>query len=115
MTQFGLTAEITRDPDAVTLTVPTENTRNFVYGIRIERQLIAAFSAAETTRPDAKRPHIWVARICFSDGSSGYDVMGFTREQIIDDVLVQYGRYQALVQSNATSLYLQSPDPKPAA
>lgn len=114
MATRGLHAEVTREEHAVTLTVPAENTRNFVYGVGVERQYVAAFSAAEATQPEARRPHIWIARTRFSDGSAGYDVMGFTEDQLIGDVLTQYGRYQVLVQSNVTALYLGSPDPGPA-
>ena len=50
------------------------------------------------------------ARTYFNDVSGGYDVMGFTRDQIIGDVLVQFDRYLALVHSAGSQLYLKAPE-----
>jgi len=47
----------------------------------------------------------------FADGSRGYDLMGLSSSQVINDILNHFERYQALVTSEATALYAQSPDP----
>ncbi|WP_158045929.1 BCCT family transporter [Skermanella pratensis] len=97
--------------DGIALTVPAIEVRSFVYGVRPIRQLLPAYTAAQAASTEERRPHSWAARTFFSDGSRGYDVMGFTRDQIISDVVGQYERYQALTQSKATALYITSPDP----
>ncbi|WP_062225640.1 BCCT family transporter [Aureimonas frigidaquae] len=106
-------AVVERDDSAgsVQLTVHSSTTRNFVYGVQPVAQLALAFSAAEVTRPDARRSHVWSARTVFADGSRGYDVMGFTRDDMLADVLAQFERYQVLTSEPSTQLYATSPDP----
>ena len=109
----GQEATLSRDPSgAVILTVPAENVRNFVYGVRPVRELTAAFSASDLMGAERRRPYVWVARTEFSDGSIGYDIMGLQRDQIIDDALRQYEQYRTLFQSKEASIFLKSPDPE---
>ena len=72
------------------------------------------FSAGDASRPDARREQVWVARTVFSDGSRGYDVADFNRDDLISDVLAQFERYRVLTEAPSTSLYTASPDPTPA-
>ncbi len=112
MERRGVVAFVEKDEDGgSTLTVPSENTRNFVYGVAPKAQLAPAFSAADATRPDTKRRQVWSAQTIFSDGSRGYEVMSFTREDILADVLAQFERYQILTSAKSTALYVASPDP----
>lgn len=106
----GKRTEVVADGEALTLTVFAEGTRNFVYGIRPQARRVATFTAA-ATKNESTRPHEWQVRTVFSDGSSGYDILGLSSAQVIHDILTQYERYQALVTSTATALYAGSPDP----
>ncbi|MFD2237416.1 BCCT family transporter [Aureimonas populi] len=108
----GLAASVARDAEGGTmLTVEARETRNFVYGVTPVRQLAMTFSAAEASRPDKRRAQVWSGHTVFSDGSRGYEVMGFTKDDIIADVLAQFERYQILTSAPATALYAASPDP----
>jgi len=111
----GLSAEMA-DGDAgqTVLTVRADGIRNFVYGVEPSSQPAMAFSAADAGRPADQRRLIWSARTVFSDGSRGYNVMGFTKADVLADVLAQFERYQVLTQAQSTQLYAASPDPKPA-
>jgi choline/glycine/proline betaine transport protein len=102
------TAEVTvnEETGSVTLSAPAEGVRDFVYGVQPARHRLPAFSAFEAARMDTRQE----ARTFFSDGSRGYDVMGMTREQIIADVLVQFERYLALVQTPEASLVAGAPE-----
>jgi choline/glycine/proline betaine transport protein len=112
MRRRGLAATVEPDGDGgIALTIPSDQVRSFVYGLRPQSHLLAAFSAAEAARPEQRRPRRWEARTWFSDGSRGYDTLGFTQDQMIADVLTQYERYRSLVHSSATALYIASPDP----
>jgi choline/glycine/proline betaine transport protein len=107
----GRPAHVARQDDGMlTLTVPAEGARDFSYGIQAQRHLLPVFSAAGTTGSDARRPHEWHARTVFPGGRAGYDVMGCTAAQLINDVLTQFERYQAIVSSRETALYVGSPD-----
>jgi choline/glycine/proline betaine transport protein len=113
LSRRGADVSVSRDDDeGVALTVVAAGTRNFVYRVQPVQQLAMAFSAADATRPEAKRPQVWLARTSFSDGSRGYDIMGFTREDVLADVLAQFERYQILTQAQSASLYAASPDPR---
>ena len=107
---FEATVEKGEDGSA-TLTVTAEATRNFVYGVEPTPHLAPAFSAAEVSRSAAKRRQIWSARTVFSDGSRGYEVMDFSKDDILADVLAQFERYQILMTAPSTALYVASPDP----
>ncbi|HEV7415893.1 MAG TPA: BCCT family transporter, partial [Tianweitania sediminis] len=112
LSKRGADASVSHDEDkGVALTVLAEGTRNFLYRVSPVHQLAMAFSAADAARPDARRRQIWSARTSFSDGSRGYDVMGFSKDDVLADVLAQFERYQILTNARSTSLYAASPDP----
>ncbi|MFZ5738697.1 MAG: BCCT family transporter [Pseudomonadota bacterium] len=94
---------------SVSLNVPAEGVRDFVYGVRPVAYRLPAFSPAEATHSGFR----YEARTFFSDGSRGYDVMGMTRDQVIADVLAQFDRYLQLVTSPAASLAVGAPEHTP--
>ncbi|WP_422569997.1 BCCT family transporter [Antarcticirhabdus aurantiaca] len=113
LSQGGLACGVETGSDgSVTLTVEAEGTRNFVYGIAPVSHPTMVFSATDASRSDARREHAWAARTVFSDGSRGYDVAGFSREDLIADVLAQFERYRVLTSAPSTALYAASPDPQ---
>lgn len=94
------------DMENVSLVVPAEGVRDFVYGVSRVAQRLPVFSALDAAQADERHE----ARTFFSDGSRGYDIMGMTREQIIIDVLAQFERYQRQVQSQKAALYAGAPE-----
>jgi len=91
---------------SVSLALSAESQRDFVYGVHKAEHKMPAFSAHDATRPEYR----YEARTWFADGSSGYDVMGLTRDQIIADVLAQFERYLTLVASPASQLLSVAPE-----
>ncbi|MEO9336632.1 BCCT family transporter [Mesorhizobium sp. SB112] len=91
---------------AVSLTAPADDVRNFSYGVQRAEHKLPAFSAFEAAKMELR----YEARTFFSDGSRGYDIMGMSEDQIINDVLVQFERYLALTQSTETSLVTAAPE-----
>jgi choline/glycine/proline betaine transport protein len=100
----------TGEPDTAQLTIQADNQRNFVYGVELRARRVASFTAA-AARNEQARPQEWQVRTVFADGSRGYDLMGLSSSQVINDILNHFERYQSLVTSEATALYAQSPDP----
>lgn len=96
---------------AVVLKVPSDRSRDFVYGVQPSSRQVAAFSVPETASPGL----CFEARTFFSDGSMGYDLMGMTSDQIISDVLTQFDRYRQLVSLPATALLVGAPGHEPEA
>ncbi len=107
----GLDAEAERTEEGATLTVRAKSTRNFVYGVVPMSQPVMVFSPSQATKPDERSGRIWAARTVFSDGSRGYDVSAFQREDLIADILAQFERYQVVTAAPSTALYASSPDP----
>jgi choline/glycine/proline betaine transport protein len=101
------TAEFDSDQCTVTLVIPAEGARNFVYGIRPGVQRLPVFTPINIREGGVHNQ----ARTFFRDGSGGYDVMGFGQEQIIGDVLVQYNHYLGLIHSPHSHLFATAPDP----
>ena len=95
------------EPDSIRLVVPSEGARNFVYGIRPATQRLPIFTPIAIDKEGVHHQ----ARTYFKDGSGGYDLMGFSKEQIISDVLVQYNHYLSLLHSPHSHLFATSPDP----
>jgi choline/glycine/proline betaine transport protein len=108
MTRRARAARVEQDGEtgAVALTVAAEGVRDFVYGVEIAEHKLPAFTAHEAARMGLR----YEARTYFSDGSRGYDIMGLSERQIIDDVLRQFEGYLALVQSPETSLVTTAPE-----
>ncbi|WP_029076888.1 BCCT family transporter [Kaistia adipata] len=98
--------ETDREAGTVTLTAPADDVRNFVYGVRRVEHQLPAFTAYEAARAKYR----YEAYTFFSDGSRGYDIMGMSQEQIINDVLVKFEHYIAQLQSPAVSLVVAAPE-----
>lgn len=108
LTHRSRPASVARDAQTgtLTLTAPAESHRDFVYGVQMSEHKLPAFTALEATNADVR----YEARTFFSDGSRGYDIMGMTDGQIINDVLFQFERYTGFVRSPEASLLAASPE-----
>jgi choline/glycine/proline betaine transport protein len=98
--------EYDRETGTITLTAPADDVRNFIYGVRRTEYKLPAFTAYDATRANFR----YEAYTFFADGSRGYDIMGMSQEQIINDVLVKFERYILQSQSQATSLMTAAPE-----
>ncbi|KQS75556.1 transporter [Rhizobium sp. Leaf384] len=90
----------------VSLSVPAERVRDFVYAVAPAAQKLPAYTAFDAAKMGLRHE----ARTSFSDGSKGYDIMGMNKEQIITDVLAQFERYLALTASTETALMTNAPE-----
>ncbi|WP_181707670.1 BCCT family transporter [Chthonobacter rhizosphaerae] len=99
------------DDGGFALVVPSETVRSFIYAVVPASRPLPAFSAADTGRGRSTSSSMWLAQTRFNDGSRGYDVMGFTGDELVADVLGQFEVYQHLVTSEGTALFAISPDP----
>lgn len=107
----GLEASVKRcDDDGdefVSLVVPAEGVRDFIYGVRHSVYELPVLAGESDANSPTDRHE---ARVFFSDGVSGYNVMSMSKEQLMDDVLSQYERYQELMQSPRSMLYASAPE-----
>ncbi len=79
---------ITLDDDRVRFVIKNDELDNFVYGLRTRGFTIAAENESEPSSEEYFRVEVFLEH-----GGQYYDVVGFTREQILADVVTQYEKY----------------------
>ncbi|MFC4168098.1 BCCT family transporter [Teichococcus aestuarii] len=89
----GLSAELEAREGRLRLVSMPGAPEEFHYGLRLRRYAMPSFSYFESGPDVAPREHYWRAEVFLEDGSQDYDVMGLTREELIQDVLAQYDRH----------------------
>lgn len=99
-----------RDGQGRALVVPIEGARDFVYGVHVVGRRSPGVSLRAVDA--ARRTETWMAKTFFADGRKGYNIMGFDREQLIEDMLGQYEAYVQLIDSTEANLYITSPEEK---
>ncbi|KKB07599.1 BCCT family transporter [Devosia chinhatensis] len=110
LTNRGRAATVEADEaGAIALRAPAEGVRDFVYGVAPASHPVAMLTPLAAGKPDLR----YEARTYFSSGNRGYDIMGFGRDQLIADVLVQFERYLLLVKSPDMQLLHAAPEHAP--
>ena len=72
------------------ITVEKEGVENFAYGIRLREFVLPNYV-------DEKHKNYFRAEVFLSQGGQQYNVMGYTKEQIIADILAQYQRHMQFI------------------
>ena len=95
----SLAARVIRRDDAVALTVVYPEVPDFLYEVRLRH-----YESPETT-PESDQSAFSRAEVFLREGSRDYDLMGWSREQIIHDVLDQYEKHLTFLRAvNAPSV-----------
>ncbi|KAA2211713.1 BCCT family transporter [Teichococcus oryzae] len=89
----GLQAELHQREGGLRLISMPGAPEEFHYGLRLREYALPSFSYFETAAEAQQREHYYRAEVFLEDGSQDYDVMGLTREELIQDVLSQYDRH----------------------
>ncbi|WP_372623949.1 BCCT family transporter [Falsiroseomonas sp.] len=90
----GVDATLLRDEDRIRLVAMPGTREEFRYGIRTRGFTLPSFAYSEhRPRADESRDRYYRAEVFLREGGQDYDVMGFTREELIADVLAQYERH----------------------
>ena len=94
MRESGFSPELDQDPDCINLTVPHGERGSFRYTIRSRPFLLPSFVWAERRKAqDSERRH-FRAMAHTSEGEAPHDVTGFSRDQLINDLLIRYARFR---------------------
>ncbi|WP_320201402.1 BCCT family transporter [Agrobacterium sp. rho-13.3] len=88
-----LTSQVDNKPDRLKLIVTPGEAEEFIYGIRMRRYETPGYSFFESQSNRKRAEYYYRAEVFLSDGGQDYDVMGFTKEELIQDVLQQYDRH----------------------
>jgi len=97
--EAGFTVDVTVDDEKAALAVKHGDERDFLYEVKPQTYLAPSFTLAELRQKDDDRPRKYYgAEIHLLEGSQHYDVMGYTKEQIIGDVVSQYRKHTHFLQ-----------------
>ncbi|MDB6454454.1 BCCT family transporter [Falsirhodobacter sp. 20TX0035] len=90
----GHAAEVTRDESGIALRVDLGETGSgFTYGVQPISQPIPAFALSDTGGTAQPRNRYYRAEVFLAQGSRGYDIFGYSKEEIIADVVAHYDRF----------------------
>lgn len=106
----GYEVDVEESDGEVRLIVPSEQARNFVYGVRPKCETLPGFVLPDVTDQGAKTNQIWTAMTHFFDGRRGYNIDGLSEDQVITDILDQFDVYRQIARAPQTALYVTSPD-----
>jgi choline/glycine/proline betaine transport protein len=90
----GLTAELERHGDHLLLSIPHGEQGGFRYTIRARGFRAPSFAYAETRKVHGTERQHYRAMAHTSEGDQPHDVTGFTRDQLINDLLNRYARFR---------------------
>jgi len=89
----GLEAAVQANGREASLTVFHGDEREFLYAVRLRSYQAPSFAYREPSlKPDEERSY-YRGEVHLLEGAQHYDVMGYTRAQIIGDVLSQYEKH----------------------
>ncbi len=95
----SLKTTLLKQPDRISMTVSYPEVPDFKYEVQLRR-----YESPETT-PESDRSEFTRAEVFLRDGGRDYDLMGWGREQIINDVLDQYEKHLTFLRAfNAPSV-----------
>lgn len=109
----GTEAEVRHEDDTSWLVAPSGKVRDFVYGVQIKGAALPAFIISAAGAQSISQRRAWMARTWFFDGRRGYNIYGYTKDQVIADILDQFEVYREIVGSPEAELYMTSPDAEP--
>lgn len=92
LAEHGIDATVDSDDDSVRLSVHESDGNRFEYGVRLRGYRTVTFAFVQTPAADEQERH-WYAEAWCNATAEQYDVLGLTREQIIDDLLAHYSRW----------------------
>ena len=89
----GLEARLDRQEDRIRLTVFYDGAVDFIYAIEMREYEAPSFAFPEVELDRDKVHHYYRAEVHLSDGGQNYDVMDYTKDQLISDVLNHYEKH----------------------
>ncbi|MEQ8346297.1 MAG: choline BCCT transporter BetT [Sneathiellaceae bacterium] len=90
----GWIADVEAEEDQVVMTVYHGEEREFLYGVHLRGYSAPTFAFPEIDMKDrGEVQRYYRAEVHLLEGGQHYDVLGYTKEQIIGDVLQQYEKH----------------------
>lgn len=107
-------AQEEREEECLGLTIPLNEAQSFYYELRLRQHLMPAFA----TRSAKSSGQYYRVEASLAEGGQGYDLMGYSKAQVIDDILDQFERHMHFLHSQreqaaaAISLFRPGKDDK---
>lgn len=92
--ESGFAAELAEKDHCIDLRIPHGERGEFSYTIRSRSFLLPTFAWADTRKTRAVEQRHYRAMAQSSEGDQPHDVTGFTRDQLINDLLNRYARFR---------------------
>jgi choline/glycine/proline betaine transport protein len=91
----GLAVISQEDPshDNVSLKIGHGEEQPFIYQVQMRGYFTPSFALAGLGTQELKNRRYYRAEVHLSEGSQDYDLTGYNKEQIINDILDQYERH----------------------
>ncbi|WHN64904.1 choline BCCT transporter BetT [Cysteiniphilum sp. QT6929] len=91
-----LEVQIVMDEDKVRLLIPKSDDIDFVYSVHIRAFALPSYAEDDGDNEQDKgeqEKHYYRAEVFLEHGGQQYDIMGYTEEQVIADILTQYEKH----------------------
>lgn len=85
--------ELIREPASIKIHVAHEGEEDFEYSVVTTAQIHPSFVVSDLHMDERKQRHFYRLEVHLSEGTQHYDIMDYSREQIISDILSQYNRH----------------------
>jgi choline/glycine/proline betaine transport protein len=79
--------------DSVSLEIGHGEERPFIYQVRMRGYFTPSFARGGLGGKELKNRRYYRAEVHLSEGSQDYDLMGYSKDQVINDILDQYERH----------------------
>lgn len=93
----GVQTHVSQDDDnhCLTLEVLHGDEVDFIYQVHLVSALMPVFALGQASNldPDDEHERYWRAEVFLREGSQEYDLVGYSKDQIIGDILNQYERH----------------------
>lgn len=85
---------------------------NIRYGVTAEKRVISDYLVDENNTPDADNGTQYIPVTYYSDGRTGNDIQYLSKDEIIADVLREYGRYISSISDNRNAMVFVDKKPQ---
>jgi choline/glycine/proline betaine transport protein len=95
LTNNQVESEIVNELGMLSLNVQHGSEHSFVFGVKCERYLQPSFSPDNEESLESCDEHTYYrAEVHLSEGGQDYDIMGWSKQAVINDVIDQYHKHQ---------------------
>ncbi|WP_286694949.1 BCCT family transporter [Spongiibacter sp. UBA1325] len=84
---------VQREADSIQLKVYHGDEETFRYGVFLSSHIAPGFVVSDLHMDESKQRHFYRLDVHLTEGAQHYDIMDYTREQIISDILSQYNSH----------------------